>query len=71
MYAIRSYYERAFVATYPGSVIDERKYADEVIRKTGAQPVYCEINPSMYLENFERVLYQYEEISDIHRNNFV
>ena len=64
-------WQRAFVATYPGSVIDERKYADEVIRKTGANPVYCEINPGMYLENFERVLFQYEEISDIHLGPWV
>jgi len=63
---LASDWQRAFVATYPGSVIDERKYADEVIKKTGAQPIYCEINPDMYLENFERFLFQYEEISDIH-----
>jgi len=63
---LASDWQRAFVATYPGSVIDERKYADEVIRKTGANPVYCEITPDMYLENFEHVLFQYEEISDIH-----
>jgi len=59
-------WQRAFIATYPGSEIDERKYADEVIKKTGANPIYCEIAPDMYLENFERVLFQYEEISDIH-----
>jgi len=64
-------WQRAFVATYPGSVIDERKYADEVIKKTGAQPVYCEINPGMYLENFERFLFQFEEISDIHLGPYV
>ena len=63
---LASDWQRAFVATYPGSVIDERRYADEVIRKTGANPIYCEITPEMYLENFQRVLFQYEEISDIH-----
>jgi asparagine synthase (glutamine-hydrolysing) len=63
---LASDWQRVFVATYPGSVIDERKYADQVIKKTGAQPVYCEINPEMYLENFERFLFQFEEISDIH-----
>jgi asparagine synthase (glutamine-hydrolysing) len=68
---LASDWQRAFVATYPGSVIDERKYADEVIRKTGANPVYCEITPGMYLENFERVLFQYEEISDIHLGPWV
>lgn len=59
-------WQRAFVATYPGAAIDERPYAEQVIAKTGAKPVYCEITPEMYLEHFERVLFQYEEISDIH-----
>jgi asparagine synthase (glutamine-hydrolysing) len=63
---LASDWQRAFVATYPGSVIDERAYADEVIRKTGANPVYCEITPDMYLDNFKRILFQFEEISDIH-----
>ena len=63
---LASDWQRAFVATYPGSIIDERKYADEVIQKTGAQPIYSEINPDMYLENFEHFLFQFEEISDIH-----
>jgi asparagine synthase (glutamine-hydrolysing) len=59
-------WQRAFVATYPGSVIDERAYADAVIGKTGAVPVYCEITPQMYVDHFEQVLFQYEEISDLH-----
>ena len=63
---LASDWQRAFVATYPGAAIDERPYADEVIGKTGAKPIYCEITPEMYLENFQRVLFQYEEISDIH-----
>lgn len=68
---LASDWQRAFVATYPGSVIDERQYADEVIQKTGAQPVYCKITPDMYLENFERFLFQFEEISDIHLGPWV
>ncbi|MBC8335230.1 MAG: asparagine synthase (glutamine-hydrolyzing) [Anaerolineales bacterium] len=63
---LASDWQRSFVATYPGSVIDERVYADEVIKKTGSTPVYCEITPDMYLKNYKRVLFQYEEISDIH-----
>jgi len=59
-------WQRAFVATYPGAEIDERQYADAVIEATKAKPVYCEITPGMYLQNFERVLFQFEEISDIH-----
>ena len=68
---LASDWQKAFVATYPGSVIDERKYADEVIKTTGARPVYCEINADMYLENFERFLFQFEEISNIHLGPWV
>jgi asparagine synthase (glutamine-hydrolysing) len=63
---LASDWQRAFVATYPGSAIDEREYADEVIKKTGANPIYCKITPQMYLEYFEEILFQFEEISDIH-----
>ena len=62
---LASEWQKAFVATYPGSVIDERKYADEVIRKTRVDPIYCSITPQMYLDYFERILFQFEEISDI------
>jgi len=52
--------------TYPGAVIDERQYADQVIEHTGATPIYCTGTSDMYLENFDRILFQYEEISDLH-----
>jgi asparagine synthase (glutamine-hydrolysing) len=52
--------------TYPGAVIDERKYADEVIRKTGVTPIYCTGASDLYLTHFDEILFQYEEISDIH-----
>ncbi len=59
-------WQKAFIGTYPGKVIDERHYADEVIKHTGIQPVYCEMNAEMYLDYFNDILYQYEELSDIH-----
>jgi asparagine synthase (glutamine-hydrolysing) len=59
-------WQKAFVMEYPGSVIDERKYADEVIRHTGVTPIYCTGDANTYLENFNRVLFQLEDISDIH-----
>jgi len=52
--------------TYPGAVIDERKYADEVIKKTGVTPIYCTGEANLYLDHFDDILFQYEEISDIH-----
>lgn len=59
-------WQKAFIGTYPGKAIDERVYADEVVRHTGVTPVYCEMNADMYLQYFHQVLYQYEELSDIH-----
>ena len=59
-------WQKAFIMTYPGAVIDERKYADEVIRKTGVTPIYCTGASDLYLDHFDDILFQYEEISDIH-----
>jgi asparagine synthase (glutamine-hydrolysing) len=59
-------WQKAFVGTYPGKEIDERIYADEVVKQTGVTPVYCEMNADMYLDNFHQILFQYEELSDIH-----
>jgi len=59
-------WQRAFIGSYPGKAIDERVYADQVIERTGARPIYCEMNAGMYLENFHEILFQYEELSDIH-----
>lgn len=33
-------WRRAYVATFPGTMIDERAYADEVVRHVGARPTY-------------------------------
>ncbi len=59
-------WQRAFIMTYPGAALDERKYADEVVKRTGVTPVYCTSDSNTYLEHFESVLFQLEEISDIH-----
>ena len=59
-------WQKAFIGTYPGKDIDERHYADEVIKHTGVQPIYCEMNADMYLDHFDEVLYQLEDLSDIH-----
>jgi len=59
-------WQKAFIMTYPRAVIDERVYADEVVRKTGVTPIYCTGVSDLYLEHFDDILFQYEEISDIH-----
>ena len=59
-------WQKALIMTYPGAVIDERHYADEVIKHTGVSPIYCTGTSELYLDHFDEILFQYEEISDIH-----
>jgi asparagine synthase (glutamine-hydrolysing) len=59
-------WQKAFVITYPGSNIDEKKYADIVVNHTGVEPIYCASNASLYLEYFDDILFHLEEIADIH-----
>ena len=64
-------WQKAFIMTYPGAVIDERKYADEVIKQTGVTPIYCTGASDLYLDHFDDILFQFEEISDIHLGPWV
>lgn len=59
-------WQKAFIMTYPNAEIDERKYADEVIKKTGVMPYYSIGEADLYLKHYNEILFQYEEISDIH-----
>ncbi len=61
-----SEWQKAFVMTYPGAHLDERKYADEVIKHTGVTPIYCTSDLTTYLGYFDTVLFQLEDLSDIH-----
>lgn len=63
---LASDWQKAFVATYPDAVEDERKYADEVIRHTRVHPIYCKITPNMFLDHFDEIIFQFEELSDVH-----
>lgn len=58
-------WQKAFVATYPGTLQDERYYADEVIHHTGVTPVYCEISPSDINNIFKKYIYYYEDITEV------
>lgn len=59
-------WQKAFVVTYPGSDIDERKYADVVINHTGVSPVYSIGRSDMYMEYYDDILFHLESIADIH-----
>jgi len=59
-------WQKAFVVTYPGSDIDERKYADVVIDHTGVSPIYSIGSADMYMEYYDDILFHLESIADIH-----
>ncbi|HMS01022.1 MAG TPA: asparagine synthase (glutamine-hydrolyzing) [Anaerolineales bacterium] len=63
---LASDWQKAFIATYPQAVEDERAYADEVIKHTRVDPIYCEITPNMFLDHFDEIIFQFEELSDVH-----
>ncbi|HRJ75954.1 MAG TPA: asparagine synthase (glutamine-hydrolyzing), partial [Anaerolineales bacterium] len=59
-------WQKGFTLIYPNSKIDEKKYADEVIKDTNVTPYYSIGIADLYLKHYNEILFQYEEISDIH-----
>jgi len=59
-------WQRAFIATYPGTTQDETPYADAVVQHTGAHPVYCQVRAELLVDQLESFLSRYEGISDVH-----
>ena len=55
-------WQSAFVATFPGSPLDESVYAAAVIEKTGITGRYLPIDPVGGLSRLERYLYLFEEV---------
>lgn len=55
-------WQRAFIATYPGTVQDERPYAEAVVDKTGATPLYREITPTDIVAHMDKIIYHLEDI---------
>jgi asparagine synthase (glutamine-hydrolysing) len=54
--------QRAFVATFPGTAWDERKYAELAVQHAGAEPRYRPITPEMAIENLRQYAYDFEGI---------
>jgi asparagine synthase (glutamine-hydrolysing) len=55
-------WQRAFVATFPGSVVDEREYAEIVVARTGVKAVYREITPVAALAVLQRSIFHLEQL---------
>ncbi|MEW6264280.1 MAG: asparagine synthase (glutamine-hydrolyzing) [Thermodesulfobacteriota bacterium] len=58
-------WQKVFVATFPGAVQDERRFAEEVVRHTGADPFYYVVTPEEMVAHLDEVIFQFEEIFDL------
>lgn len=59
-------WQKAFIMTYPHADIDEKKYADEVVKHADVMPYYSVGTADLYLKYYNEILFHFEEISDIH-----
>lgn len=55
-------WQRAFVACYPGTILNEEPYARAVIEAKGARPFYREISAPSCGADIEEMVYQFEDI---------
>lgn len=57
-----SRWRHAFISVFPGSFLDERPYAEAVVRHTGLNAVYITPDPARAWENMSEYLYLFEEV---------
>lgn len=55
-------WQHAFVATFPGSPIDEKKYARQVAEYCGLKVDYINIDPLAVINKIDQLLYKFEEL---------
>ncbi len=55
-------WQHAYVATFPGSEIDEKKYAKKVVDYLGIGATYLEINPLINIDKIFEYTYLFEEL---------
>jgi asparagine synthase (glutamine-hydrolysing) len=55
-------WQHAFVATFPGTPLDESEYAEMVTDHLGLKATFLEINPLKHWENIENYLYLFEDL---------
>ena len=58
-------WQRAFVACFTGTRLDERPYAEQVIAHTGMQPVFVEMNLEQHIDRVEQIMFDNEAITDV------
>ena len=57
-------WQHAYVACFPGSWVDERKYAKQVTDHLGIESTFLDIQPVMSEEKFLQGIYLFEELWD-------
>ncbi|UFS72430.1 asparagine synthase (glutamine-hydrolyzing) [Geomonas sp. RF6] len=55
-------WQRSFIATFPGTMLDERQYADEVVGHTGAVPRYWVFDPEEAVSHVVDSVWAMEEV---------
>jgi len=55
-------WQRAFVACFPGTGLDERTYAEQIVEHTGMRPHYSTIDVSVAVQEIERVIFDLEDL---------
>ena len=55
-------WQHAFIATFPGSFLDETKYAQKVVDYLSIPSYYLPIDPSKGIDTLENYLYKFEEL---------
>lgn len=55
-------WQHAYIASFPGTPLDETKYAEKVINYLNINATYVNINPLKDIEKLNYFLYQFEEL---------
>jgi len=55
-------WQRAFIATFPGTPLDETQYAMAVVRKHGLKETLIEVDPARSIDQLDWYFYQFEEL---------
>lgn len=55
-------WQHAYVATFPGTTMDESMYAKKVTDYLGIQSTFVEIDPTKVINQFEDFLYMFEDV---------
>ena len=55
-------WHRAFIGCFPGTALDERNYAEEIVSHTGMRPQYCVVDDKIAVDGIEKIIFDLEDI---------